>query len=240
MTHSSAPNEVGQYVGCVDPSNSNSYGPIGCLTCEQRTGSDYDGELICEANAGCEYEFGAESPEGCYCWTLTTDCPVGGSLFYLGLKTLSLGFLVVNFSYVANIYNLFLESSRRISGYGVQRRHCWKASKWADPFIEEIKFGSHSVRGIRNNTSFKVVIVQGVLAIKNALLTLQTASCIGNKSLQVIRETLIFTCDVTYLDTSLLMHKTLAHYPADSLAVALQGKRRLRLFGTQVHGGRTS
>ncbi len=50
------------------------YGPVGCLSCQPFTGSDYEGAIPCEVHGGCQFNLdGFGSPEGCYCWTCAMD-----------------------------------------------------------------------------------------------------------------------------------------------------------------------
>lgn len=57
------------------------YGPVGCLSCQPFTGSDCEGAIPCDAHGECQYNFNPTgSPEGCYCWTCSTECSVRGIL----------------------------------------------------------------------------------------------------------------------------------------------------------------
>lgn len=63
---------LGTLAGLLPP-----YGPVGCLSCQPFTGSDYEGAIPCEAHGGCQFNFDElGSPKGCYCWTCVTDCSV--------------------------------------------------------------------------------------------------------------------------------------------------------------------
>lgn len=84
VTHSNAPNEVGQYVGCERMSDSAYYSPVGCLSCFQNTA--IVGELDC-LGPDCAFDWTGGTPNGCFCWSCTNECVV--SAFFSMLDQIS-------------------------------------------------------------------------------------------------------------------------------------------------------